>query len=182
MWDHTIRVTDVAIAFATLLGPILAIQAQVYLEKRRAVKTRRLNLFYALMRTRAAPLAPDAVNALNAVPLEFYREAEIMEAYRSFIAHINTPPPTETGWPAWGERRADLFMDLIHKIAQKVGYAFTVADLKSQFYAPQMHQTVDEENAAIRAGLAKILRGQAGLKIEPFTEAPHTPAAPPARR
>jgi hypothetical protein len=173
-WDHTIRVTDVAIAFATLLGPVLAIQAQTFLERRRALKGRRLNVFYALMRTRATPLAPDAVNALNAVPLEFYGIEEITESYRAFITHINAPPtvPNEAGWAAWGERRVDLLMDLIHKIAQRVGYKFTVAELKSQFYAPQLHQTVEEEQTAIRVGLMKILKGEAGLKIEPFTGAP----------
>jgi len=174
--DHTIRITDVAIAFATLLGPVLAIQAQLYLERRRALKNRRLNVFYTLMRTRAAPLSADAVNALNAVPLEFYGVKEITDAYRAFIAHINMPQGANT--VGWGEVRIDLLMDLIHTIARKVGYTFTVAELKNAFYAPQGHFTVENELQAIRAGAARILSGQAGLKVEPFAPAPANAPAP----
>lgn len=87
------------------------------MERRRALKGRRLNIFYALMRTRATPLAPDAVNALNVVPLEFYQVPVITEAYRSFINHINTP---QANPQAWAERRIDLLMDLIHKIGKRL--------------------------------------------------------------
>src|SRR6185312_3877740 len=111
---------------------------------------RRLNVFYALMRTRASPLAPDAVNALNAVPLEFYKLTNIMTAYRTFIAHTFTPG---AGTQPWNDRRIDLLMDLTHSIGQKLGYKFTVAELKREFYAPQAHQDVDMDTFAIRSGL-----------------------------
>lgn len=170
-WDYTIKVTDVAIVFATLLGPVLAIQTQVWLEKRRALKSRRLGVFYALMRNRATPLAPDAVNGLNAVPLEFYGVERIVDAYRELIKHITSP---QINPPVWGERRIDLLMDLIHKIAQAVGYKFDVAQLKAEYYNPQGHRTVEEEQNVIRQGMAKILRGEAALPME-VTKMPGDP-------
>ena len=60
------------IAAATLLGPVLAVQAQKWLERGRAIKERRLTIFRTLMATRAAMLSPSHVEALNAVPVDFY--------------------------------------------------------------------------------------------------------------
>jgi hypothetical protein len=163
-WDDTVKVTDVAIVVAAILGPILAVQAQVFLDRRRALRGRRLNIFHALMRTRATPIAPDAVNALNAVPLEFYGVPRITGAYGTFIAHITTPQANNP--EGWGNRRADLLFDLIHKIATEVGYKFDVAQLKAEFYAPQGHQTLENEQTAIRQGLAKLLSGEGALPME----------------
>lgn len=157
-------VSDWAIVIATLLGPVLAIQAQAFLERRRAEKNRRLNVFYALMRTRATPIAPEAVNALNAVPLEFYKLPKIVEAYRAFIKHIVSPQqPNPQGW---ADRRVDLLMDLIHKIALEVGYKFSVAELKAEFYAPQGHRVIEEEQTVIRQGLVSILTGKAAFPMD----------------
>lgn len=172
-WDDTIKVTDVAIVVAAILGPVLAIQVQMFLERRRALKGRRLNIFYALMRTRGTPLAPDAVNALNAVPLEFYQVSRIIDAYRAFITHINTP---QVNMQVWADRRIDLLMDLLHKIAIEVGYQFDVAQLKSEFYAPLAHQTLESEQTAIRQGLAKVLSGEKPLPME-VTKFPGDPEA-----
>ena len=154
-----------AVVFATLLGPILAVQAQSFVERHRARQNRRQQIFYVLMRTRATPLAPDSVNALNAVPLEFYKDRVIIDAYRAFIVHTGVP----TGQPtpqAWGDRRIDLLMDLIQKISVKVGYKFDVAQLKAEFYAPQGHRTLEDEQTQIRQGLVKVLAGQAAIPMD----------------
>jgi hypothetical protein len=63
---------DAAIVFATIAGPVLAVQAQKWLEKSRAINDRRNQIFRVLMATRAAMLSPGFVEALNAVPVEFY--------------------------------------------------------------------------------------------------------------
>lgn len=66
-----IRITDVAIVVATLLGPILAVQAQKWLERNSEIKQRRISIFRALMMTRATALSPVHVEAINAIPMEF---------------------------------------------------------------------------------------------------------------
>ena len=71
-WDLTIKTTDVAIIIATILGPILAVQAQKWLERERAIRDRRNAIFRTLMATRAAMLSPGHVEAFNAVPVDFY--------------------------------------------------------------------------------------------------------------
>jgi hypothetical protein len=108
---------DVAIVIATLMGPLFAVQVQVWLERRRVKEGRRQQVFYALMRTRASTLAPEHVHALNAVPIEFYGIKTITEAYKDYITHLNSPQNE-----ARGLRRVDLFMDLLHKISAELNY------------------------------------------------------------
>ncbi len=56
--DWTFRIADVAIVFATFMGPVVAVQAQKWLEKSRAINDRRNHIFRVLMATRAARLSP----------------------------------------------------------------------------------------------------------------------------
>lgn len=60
-WETGIRWADVAIIFATLPGPIFAVQAQKWLERRRVEKEHRLAIFRTLMATRAAVLSSEHV-------------------------------------------------------------------------------------------------------------------------
>ncbi|WP_406935450.1 DUF6680 family protein [Acinetobacter seifertii] len=61
--------SDLAIIFATLLGPILAIQIQKLIEKRNFAHTRKVVLFEQLMATRATRLSPEHVRALNMIDI-----------------------------------------------------------------------------------------------------------------
>jgi hypothetical protein len=172
-WDDTIKITDVAIVIAAIVGPVLAVQAQVFLEKRRELRQRRSMIFHTLMRTRAANLSPDHVQALNSIPIEFYGVPKITDVFKSYISHLNLNPTTTQGW---ADRRIDLLMDLLHKIAIKVGYKFDVAQLKSEFYSPVGHQTLENEQTSIRQGLARILSGQGAFPME-VTKFPGDPEA-----
>jgi hypothetical protein len=156
-WD------TIAIAAATLLGPLFAVQVQVWLERTRAGRRRREQIFYALMRTRAASLSPDHVHALNSIPIEFYRDKSIIEAYKAYINHVNSP---QTNTQVWVERRTDLLMDLLHKISQTLGYSFTVAQLKGEYYAPKWQFDLEAEQTAIRQGLVNLLSGKSSLPMD----------------
>ena len=57
-FDWNFKITDIAIVFATLFGPILAVQAQKWLERNREIKQRRAWIFRTLMATRATTLSP----------------------------------------------------------------------------------------------------------------------------
>jgi hypothetical protein len=71
-----LNANDVVIALATLLGPLFAVQVQVWLERGRARKARQQQIFYALMRTRASSLVPEHVHALNSIPMRAVRVFE----------------------------------------------------------------------------------------------------------
>jgi len=153
-----------AIVFATLFGPVLAVQTQVWLGKRRAEEDRRRSIFHTLMRTRGAPMSPEHVNALNAIPIEFYGVARITSAHKALITHLNTRQPDNA--KAWIDRRIDLEMDLLNKMGDELGYTFDVATLKSEFYMPVGHATIENEQTTIRQAMAKILGGEGGIPIE----------------
>jgi hypothetical protein len=156
-----------AIVLATFFGPIGAVQAQMFLERQRAKKYRREQIFYTLMRTRASSLSPEHVQALNAIPLEFRGVEVVTNAFKSYIDHISTPvpaPPADTA--PWVALRIDLLIDIMAKMAAELGYKYTAVELKHDFYNPVLHSTIEAEQTAIRAGLAKVLSGQGGIPVE----------------
>lgn len=118
------------------------------------------------MATRAAMLSPAHVEALNAIPVEFYgtngKLKAINEAWKLYLDHHDTRgPPSE----AWAIKRLDLFMDLLHLLSQYLGYTFSKAQLKRDIYSPAAHETLETEQTQIRNGLAKLLNGEAALPM-----------------
>lgn len=129
-WDLTIKLTDIAIVLAALLGPVLAVQAQKWLERRRDVKERQLAIFRTLMATRNAMLSPQHVEALNAVPVEFYGSTgklrQINDARKLYLDHHTADVPAND---VWMQKRIDLFQDMLHQMSQFLGYSFSKAQL-----------------------------------------------------
>lgn len=160
------KLTDILIVLATILGPILAVQAQKWLERGRAVQERRAAIFRVLMATRAVQLSPGHVEALNAVPVEFYgtkgKLREINDAWKLFLDHHQPDVPVND---AWWQKRLDLFLDLLHLISQFLGYGFSRAQLARDIYSPKAHGELESEQTLIRRGVAKLFSGEALLPM-----------------
>src|ERR1700748_228812 len=96
------KAVDLAIVGATLLGPVLAVEAQKHLDRIRGVDERRRTIFKTLMATRAALLAPSHVEALNAVPVEFHGKGRalkrINDGWKEYLDHLNTKMPDDAVW------------------------------------------------------------------------------------
>lgn len=154
--DWTVKVTDLAIIFATIAGPILAVQAQKWLEAHREIARRQRELFYTLMRTRASALAIEHVNALNAIQLEFYGEgagvSSIRTALKVYLNHLYK----DTSQPGWGERRIELLYDLLKKIGAQLRYEFDAVELEKEVYAPVAYARAEFEQKTIREGVAAM--------------------------
>ena len=65
-------ISDWLVILAIIIAPILAVQVQKIIESRRSKRERKLQVFKALMATRATPLSPIHVEALNMIDIEFY--------------------------------------------------------------------------------------------------------------
>jgi hypothetical protein len=166
------------VAVATIFGPILAIQAQKWIERLRETRERKLRVFYTLMGSRAARTSPEHVQALNLIDLLFRRNAEkpIIDAWEAYREHLNqdveklTPPQLE----AWTTRGNDHFNDLMYAISKALGYRFTKPQIQRGIYSPRAHSIADIEQQAIRRGAAMVLSGNQPLKMEvtafPFSE------------
>jgi hypothetical protein len=166
MFDWTIKITDVAIVFATILGPVLAVQVQKYLERDRELKQRRVWIFRTLMATRATNLSAAHVDALNAVPIEFYGGSDLLKAiinqWKLYLDHLGKDPSPE----AWGTKRVELLVELLSKMASCLGYDFNKVEIANEFYAPRGHASIESDQDIIRRGLAKLLNGELALPMD----------------
>lgn len=165
-FDWTIKITDIAIVFATIGGPILAVQAQKWLEKGREIKQRRALIFRTLMATRATTLSQAHVEALNAVPIEFYGNEKalkvIINKWKIYLDHLHK----DTTVPEWETKRAGLLVELIHEMAEYLGYEFNTVEIANEVYIPQGHAWIQSDQDLIRRGLALLLSGQLALPMD----------------
>ena len=169
-WDWTVKVTDLAIVFATLFGPIVAILAQGQIDRSRERRRRREALFFSLMRTRATPLSTEHVNALNQIPLEFSpsdrRSKRVRSAWRAYLNHFNT---ANNAGEAWMFRRTELLNKLLSEIGAVINFEVDPVEVETGIYAPQAHVQMEQQTNAIREGLAKLLaQGELPMSIKAF--------------
>lgn len=162
-----IRLSDWVIAGCTLLGPVLAVQAQKWIEAFREKRARRLAIFRTLMATRALNLSPAHVEALNAVPIDFYGDKKVMDAWEEYLMHLNGTGPADA---VWGAKRIDLFVKLLVLVGSRVGYTFNVAEM-NRVYFPAGHGELEADQTFIRKGLIAVLKGEKSVPIE-ITGAP----------
>ncbi len=159
--DMAIKLTDALIIVATFLGPILAVQAQKFLERRREITNARVKVFKILMATRAFNLSGAHVEAINAVPLEFYGLKKITTKWKVYFEHLLQ----FSTYPGWETKRQELLYDLLLEMSNLLGYDFDAVEIK-KVYAPQGHAVIESEQEAIRQGLAALFKGEVTLPIE----------------
>lgn len=161
--DWSIKATDLAIIFATLLGPILAVQAQGFTDERRDAKRRRMEIFHTLMRTRALTLSPTHVQALNDVPLEFAGKpyAAVRTAWKVYLNHMGN----DTSHANWGARRVELLVSLLQTMGKALNYSFDAVQLEKDVYQPLAHNQHEEDMHAIRKGVAALFRDSHPLPL-----------------
>lgn len=170
--------SDAAIVVATLAGPMLAIQAQKWLERGRSIHERRSTIFRVLMATRAARLSPGHVEALNAIQVEFYGPKKpklkaITDAWRGYLDllsdHSLSPEVSAV-------KRGDAFIDLLHMIANFLRYDFSRSEIATNFYYPTGHANIETEQDTIRRGVAMLFKGEASIPMS-VTDFPTDPEA-----
>jgi len=159
---EALRLSDWVIAGCTLLGPVLAVQAQKWVEGFREKKARRLTIFRTLMATRATNLSPAHVEALNAVPIDFYKDKPVMDAWEEYFMHLTTEP---AGNPSWGQRRIDLFVKLLVLIGSRVGYRFNVAQM-NRIYFPNAHSELDADQDFVRKSIVALFKGDKVFQLK----------------
>ncbi len=165
-FDWNLKITDIAITFATLLGPILAVQAQKWLERKREIKQRRAWIFRTLMATRATTLSPVHVEALNAIPIEFYGSSKglkaIINKWKTYLDHLKKSPENQ----GWEQERSKFLVDLLQEMAGYLGYEFNTVEIANEVYIPTGHAWAQTDQDIIRRGLAQLLSGQLALPME----------------
>lgn len=158
---------------AALAGPVLAVQAQKWVERYTEARRRKMNLFFTLMATRAARLSFEHVRSLNMIEIEFYRATgatttdEVLDKWRIYHDHFNQLPEkaTDAQLTNWLERGDELFTDLLLAMSRALGYKFDRVHLKRGAYYPKAHGEEETAQRQIRDSLRSILSGEKPLPM-----------------
>lgn len=171
-----LELKDWAILAATVLGPILAVQAQKAVEAFRERKRRKTYLFEQLMATRASRVAPEHVRALNMTDLVFYgervlgfqrrsaKEQRVLDAWKEYHDHLNTKAD-DNQLPLWIAQGDELFTNLLYAISQDLGYRFDRVQLKRGAYSPIAHGEIESELTELRKAGLSLVTGKHALKM-----------------
>jgi len=160
-----IKITDCLIIVATILGPILAVQTQKWLERDRGIKNQRLRVFKTLMATRAANISHSHVEAINAVPVEFYgKSLELKDINSKWKVYFEFLTKQIEWSPSWEERRQELLYELLLLMSKFLNYDFDEVEIK-KVYAPKGHFALESDQEIIRRGIVALLRGDISLPV-----------------
>ena len=156
---------------AIILGPILAVQIQNLIQRIKETKDRKEQIFKTLMATRAAPLYVSHVEALNLIDIEFYKNKEIVNAWKLLLDNLSNYPqnPDNEDYSArlsqCSERSNELLTDLLFEMAKVLGYKFDKVLIKRGCYIPKGHGEYQFEQDSIRKGLLQVLWNNKPIQI-----------------
>lgn len=160
------NIADWLMIFAVVTGPLIAVRLSRYLDNRREVRDRKLEIFKTLMATRSTLLSPHHVESLNRIDLEFNakhrKEKEVIEAWKAYLDLLND---TSVAADQWAVRRVDLLVELLHKMARVLDYAFDKTHIKNSSYHPRGYGELEADQTAIRLGVKALLEGQLEVPI-----------------
>lgn len=173
-------INDWLLVFSTLAGPVLAVQAQKWIERASERKKRKDWIFQTLMATRSARLAPEHVRALNMIELAFYGpqalrnrkqsegDRQVIAAWREYLDHFSSIAATAStdAIRAWNLTGDELFINLLEKMGTSLRYDFDRVQLKKGWYSPVAHGKLEADQEAIRLGVADLLAGKTSLKMD----------------
>lgn len=186
----SLKPADWVIVTATLLGPILAVQAQKFVEGVRLHREAKLRVFTTLMATRTARLSSSHVEALNMIDVSFYgrvvfgqrkqsrTELAVVRKWAEYVDSL-TPHASFTDERSF-ERRYELFIDLLAAMAADLDFDFDRVTIKKHGYSPMAHGDLERDQTAIRDGVLKILDGRSRLKVAMSIEPPPGATQQPA--
>jgi hypothetical protein len=173
---NDLKPADWAIVFATLIGPVVAVQAQKLIEALRERRNQKHWVFNQLMATRKARLSPDHVRALNMVDLAFYgskyfrlrvsseTEKAVQRKWKEYFDNLSTEV-NDNNAAALSMQRDEVFTDLLEAIAKDVGYDFDRVELKRGAYSPVAHGVVEDEGNRLRRSLVDVFEGKRPLPM-----------------
>lgn len=164
-----VKLSDAAIVFATLIGPVVAVQVQKWIERSREKRNRQLVVFEALMATRATRMSVRHIDALNAIPIAFYGRGKRLEKIRTewndYLSHLSDKNKIEANIEVWRGEQIPKIVSLIHEISQYLGFSFSKNEIENGIYLPEGHVTQEADQQTVLAGFARIFRGERGLPI-----------------
>lgn len=157
MTEEKIKLIEILMITATLVGPAFAVWLTRMIDNRGAKRERKDWIFRALAKDRFHCSSNDFVAAINLVEIEFYGEEKVINAWNKLRdAHC-----ANGGGEAIRRRTNELLIE-IGKVLKYRDLNFT-----DPGYLPQLHVDIFERNAARDELLIKLLKGESALSIKP---------------
>jgi hypothetical protein len=88
--EEYVTTNEIPTIIALITGPVMAVLITRYLDDERTYKSRRMDVFRTLMRTRRTTLHPDHLGALNLVEIEYANEPAVLNAWKALFTHFGT--------------------------------------------------------------------------------------------
>lgn len=166
---------------AVVAGPILAVQAQKWIERSREERIRKLFVFRELMATRAARLSVRHVEALNLIDLEYPgnkpKDKGVHEAWRSYFDALSTDE-NDTNKVVVRDKRQRAFVELMYQMATALNFPFDKVAIEKNVYSPVFHGMLEDDQEVIRRGVVDLLTGKRPLNTVTWVMPPQ-PAQQP---
>lgn len=166
--DVGITISDWLMMLAVILGPILAVQIQKFIDRRAEDRKQKLKVFRDLMTTRASTLAFQHVSALNMVGLEFNgkKYSKVVNAWKTYLDHLNSFPNDDVEMEKiWGEKRNDQLSDLLYEMGEALGFDFDKVHIKKAGYFPKAYADQENEQNFIRGQLVDVFLGKKAIPM-----------------
>lgn len=164
-----------AVVIATLLGPVLAVQAQKWLERYAEQKRRREWVFTTLMTTRGARLSLEHVRALNTIDLAFFdggrrkrsmRCQAVLDAWEAYLGLLARPnPESEADRAAHFSQRDSAFHSLLQAMAAEGAWEFDLKRIRDNAYNPQAFAEQELDGVDLRKKTLSVLRGESPIRV-----------------
>jgi hypothetical protein len=149
------RMIEVLLVISTLLGPVLAVQAQKWVER----ATERFGLWH----------------------YQTNRERDVVDRWREYTDVLNEPAATNNEAAArWLERADDRYLTLLQTIATALGYLYDKAQLRCGIYYPRGFSEAERRQESMQHALLRVLTGQQHLtmNVAEFPQRPEEATAP----
>jgi hypothetical protein len=174
--DWSIKSTDIAIVFATLVAPFLAIWASEWRQQQRQGQERKEWVFRTLMTTRSARLHPEHIQALNFIVFAFAGMDKIIDAWGLYFAHLNTDQgSTQDSQDRWHGKSNELLAELIHLMAVSLNIPFSKTFITQPSYYPHGYVKTESEQQELRELLLQLLKNERSINMNATVFTPPQP-------
>lgn len=169
---------------AILVGPIMAVLATRWLDRRHELQTRKTEIFKTLMRTRRTPTNHEHVGALNLIEIEFANHTNVITAWKALFEHFATEhtrrqneiinPSGESEVNQDHESRFNnrlfderqiLLAKLLHAIAKVLNFKIEQLEIFRGGYLPQGWVDTELEAMQMRKFAFRLASGQSQLPV-----------------
>ncbi len=163
-----ITISDWLMILAVILGPVIAVQVQKYIDRKAEDRKRKLKVFSDLMTTRASTLAFQHVSALNMVGLEFNgkKYGKVVNAWKTYLDHLGSFPDEDEGMQkVWAEKKNDQLSDLLYEMGESLGFDFDKVHIKKAGYIPKAYADQEDETNFIRRQLVDVFLNKKSIPM-----------------